>query len=151
MSPWAPLRPCCTVGCRELIRGHGGHCDTHRRQRERERSARRRASDHEVYTHDWQRFRERFFSNLLASHIVPECGAVLPGGPTTTDSECKRDGIPTFDQLELDHAWPLTLDERAAAAQGDRRAVDDPLRCQLLCRTCHSKKTAREQPAGRRW
>jgi len=93
----------------------------------------------------WQRFRRRFVAQLLERGIPPYCGAHLPDGPSTQDSQCQADGIKNPDANIFDHAPPLTEAERAAAVAGDRSAFDDPLRIQLLCARCHNAKSRREQ------
>jgi 5-methylcytosine-specific restriction endonuclease McrA len=77
---------------------------------------------------------------LISAGIAPVCGAIVPGGPTTRDSRCKADGLLTSGSLHFDHEPPLRDDER-----GDRRAVENPRRIQLLCGDCHRAKTQRER------
>lgn len=111
---------------------------------------RRRGSAHDRgYGASWRAFRPQFIGQLVDAGVLPVCGAVLPGGPTTEDSSCKAQGLLTFQSddgtdLHLDHEPPLQPHERQ-----DPRAVMDPLRLQLLCRADHSRKTLREQrPCG---
>lgn len=82
---------------------------------------------------------------LIEAGVSPVCGATLPGGPQTNDSQCQASGLLTFQSadgsdLQQDHEPRLTEAERR-----DPHAVCDPLRIQLLCRSCHSAKTARGQ------
>lgn len=91
------------------------------------------------YDAGWNRFRQVFINKLIALHIVPVCGAALPGGPNGSASRCKAEGLLTGDDLHTDHEPPLTDAERS-----NPRAVCNSLRVQLLCQSCHSAKTARE-------
>jgi hypothetical protein len=100
----------------------------------------------QVYGHAWSVvFRQHFVGLLLQAGLTVKCGAALPDGPKTQDSECQALGRITTRGLELDHAPALTEAERQAAIQGDRRAVDDPFRVQWLCSDCHRKATARRR------
>ncbi|MGE0450855.1 MAG: hypothetical protein AB7Q29_14875 [Vicinamibacterales bacterium] len=75
---------------------------------------------------------------LIRAGIAPVCGAALPDGPQTTHSRCRARGAlvsknPDGTDLHFNHWPPLQPHER-----GDRRAVCDPRRIELLCRTCHN-------------
>lgn len=138
--PTRPASPCLTPRCPGLAtyRGRCAQCNQgHQRQRG---SAHSRG-----YTSYWQNvFRPQFIQMLIAEGIVPVCGAALPGGPRTQDSQCRADGHLTFTSsdgsaLHLDHEPPLTDAERQ-----NRAAVCDPMRVRLLCASCHSGKTQRE-------
>lgn len=93
------------------------------------------------YDHHWQAFRRRYISRLIEQGIVPVCGAHLPDGPLTGDSQCHAQGLLTGENrdgtsLHLDHEPPLLEHERT-----DPRAVCDANRIQLLCDVCHQVKT----------
>jgi hypothetical protein len=79
---------------------------------------------------------------LVEAGVAPVCGAVLPGGPVTTDSRCQALGWTIFSSedgssLHLDHEPALTAEERRQP-----EIVCDPLRIQLLCKIDHAVKTA---------
>jgi hypothetical protein len=134
--PSALLRPCSEPGgCPELV--ESGRCAQHARAAERFRGT----ATSRGYDSHWSKvFRPSFIQHLIAAGIVPVCGAALPGGPRMLDSRCRAQGVLNDRYLHLDHDPPLRDDERA-----DRRKVENPLRCGLLCRSCHSAKTLREQ------
>jgi hypothetical protein len=133
--PSALLRPCPAIGCPELV--VSGRCAQHRGLTERYRGT---AASRGYDAHWSTVFRPWFIQHLIAAGIAPVCGAALPGGPGMADSRCAAQGRLNDRQLHLDHDPPLRDDERR-----DRRAVEDPLRVGLLCRSCHSAKTLREQ------
>jgi hypothetical protein len=140
--PDAPQRPC-SGGCGARV-SHG-KCPSCRRQTERQRgSARDRG-----YTAHWDRVVAAFITRLVDLGIPPVCGASLPGGPNTAQySRCLEQGIQNGERLHTDHEPPLTDEERAAAAAGDRTAFDNPLRLGLLCFDCHREKTRLESARG---
>jgi hypothetical protein len=76
---------------------------------------------------------------LVYQGILPVCGAVLPKGPQTKDSQCRETGRLNASDLHLDHEPPLSDHERS-----DAHAVCDPTRVQLLCFSCHTRKTLRD-------
>ncbi len=133
MSPEAPMRPC-AGGCGALVRK--GRCPACAPDIDRRRGT-AASRGYDVF---WAKFRLAFIASLVALGIVPVCGAALPDGPRTAHSKCKAAGLLTFasadgSSLHLDHEPPLRDEER-----GDRRAVCDPLRIQLLCASCHAQK-----------
>jgi hypothetical protein len=133
--PTAPLRFCLEPGCSNLV--PSGRCGLHQRQA----NQRRGSAASRGYNALWRHFRAHFLHLLIEAHVTPVCGAVLPGGPQTQDSQCKTEGLLTGVGLELDHEPPLTDHERH-----DPRAVCNPLRIQLLCGArCHPAKTRRDQ------
>lgn len=140
--PSAPRRPCPGDGglCGELV--ERGRCDKHALVVEQQRGT----ATERGYDSYWSKvFRPWFRQRLIAADIAPACGAALPGGPSMGDSQCKAEGYLNAINLHLDHDPPLRDDERA-----DRRTVCDELRVGFLCASCHSRKTRREQDAGRR-
>jgi len=125
--PDAPLRPCATPDCRQLV--PRGHCPAHRRVREQTRGT----AHQRGYTAYWhQMFRPRFLGLLVEAGIAPVCGAALPAGPQTRHSRCRAAGLLTGTDLHLHHEPPLAEWERR-----DRSRVCDPCRIQLLCASCH--------------
>jgi len=91
------------------------------------------------YDRIWRNFRRRFIEQLVEHGLVPRCGATLPTGPRTADSACLQAGLYVLDHLHLDHEPPLTKAERDFPD-----IVCDGNRIQLLCRTCHARKTERQ-------
>jgi 5-methylcytosine-specific restriction endonuclease McrA len=139
--PTAALPFCPVAGCSQ--RSHG-LCDQHRSAKRQRADAYRDSRHARGYTSQWVRFREMFFRMLLERHIIPKCGARLDGSPSP-DSHCDQRGRTTLEtttDLHVDHAVPLEPWERS---RPDR--VLDPMRCQLLCGSCHSAKTRRERHA----
>jgi hypothetical protein len=116
-----------------------GHCAAHQAHREQARGSRHQRG----YTSRWVRFRAQFTTLLLAQGIPPVCGAALPTGPSTTDSQCRAAGVWTTEDLQLHHDPPLTVAERA-----HHHLVCDPNRVRFLCASCHSAVTRRQQRGG---
>lgn len=131
--PDAALRPC-SGGCHALVKK--GRCQDCSRKTEQVRgSAWQRG-----YRTNWNRFRTVTFPAMLADiGLLPTCGAALPDGPQTKDSQCKAQGYFNADRLQLDHEPPLRPEERDEDAK-----VCDPKRVQYLCYDCHRRKTKRQ-------
>lgn len=138
--PSSPLHPCSWPGgCPELLPRGRSRCDLHALAAEQQRGS----ATARGYDYHWSSvFRPAFIARLLALGIAPVCGAALPDGPRMLDSQCRADGIENARHLHLDHDPPLRPEERT-----HRRTVEDPRRVGLLCRTCHNRKTQREQRA----
>lgn len=138
----ALLRECSYPNCTALVRS--GRCEVHRRAAD----ARRQPSSVRGYGAPWRRWCRWFDRQLIAHDVTPVCGAALPGGPSMHASQCKAAGILTPGHpgaaLHHDHEPPLAPSERTS-----RRSVCDPRRVGLLCQSCHSAKTRREQAEGR--
>ena len=131
--PMAPLRPC-AGGCGAKVKA--GRCSSCARATEQ----RRGSASARGYTSAWHRFCLWVQGQMVLLGILPVCGAILPGGPVTTDSQCKAAGLLTFrsadgSALHHDHEPPLTEAERRDASK-----VCDPMRLQLLCASCHAAK-----------
>ena len=138
--PSAMLKACPGGGgtCAELVAS--GLCAVHQRAAD----ARRGSAHSRGYTYHWSHVvRPRFFRLLIAADVVPVCGAALPGGPNMRDSQCRADGILNASHLHVDHDPSLREWERQ-----DRRAVENPLRCGLLCESFHNARTAKQMNAG---
>lgn len=125
-------RPCVECGTLTV----STRCPHHARVREQARGS----ASSRGYDAQWRRFRLWFRHQLIRRNIAPVCGAILPGGPVTTDSQCRADGRSTWDDLHLDHEPPLRDEERHNV-----RAVCNPVRVQFLCRRCHAAKTQRQE------
>ena len=135
--PAALLRPCAAVGCPELVAS--GRCARHTLESEQ----RRGTATARGYGVQWRAFCARLYAQLIALDIAPACGARLPGTRETTDSHCTVEGRVNGQRLHVDHIWPLRHDER-----GQTRVVCDAARVQILCHSCHARKTEREQRLG---
>lgn len=141
--PAALLRSCSKHGCPNLC--HGGRCQACEQEHQRTYNRSRGSSSDQGYGAFWKAFRAAFFGMLIEAGIPPACGAVLEGGPKTMDSRCKAAGLYAVlvsedgTSVHVDHEPPLTDAERM-----DPRSVCDPLRVQVLCKSCHSAKTLRE-------
>lgn len=133
--PTAALRPC--PGCRTALVPRG-RCTKCAKTQDRARGT----STERGYGSYWRRFRPQFISILVEAGITPVCGAALPTGPQTQDSQCKAEGRQTMEGLHLDHEPPLTEAERKV-----RAIVCRETRIQILCRACHSAKTSRQLTA----
>ena len=116
--PTAPLRPCATPGCRELVTS--GHCTRHARARDLARGT----AQERGYTRRWaarsQAFRRRF----------PLCG-MRPGGQRPVLSRCFDEGRQT----------PATVVDHVVPHRGDQGLFWDELgNWQALCDGCHGRK-----------
>lgn len=115
--PLAPLKPCATQGCRELVRSPLSRCSVHsreyrdRRHEERVRTDRDYAERHAFYwSTPWRKARKTY----LASYpLCRECGAIGD---------------------MVDHITPIRL--------GGEQL--DPQNFQTLCNVCHARKRQRE-------
>lgn len=125
-----------------------GYCSEHQSFGQTQERARGTATQR-GYGAEWRAFRTWLRHRMRALHIVPVCGATLPGGPVTSDSLCRAQGLlvgsnPAGSDLHFDHEPPLQAHERT-----EQRAICNPLRIQLLCEACHNRKTQRDQQLGR--
>jgi hypothetical protein len=132
--PNAPLRAC---RCGAAVRGR---CPTCTKQQDQVRGTAARRG----YDQHWVRFRPQFIAQLVHAGMLPVCGAALPSGPQTQDSQCQQHGVLTFtsvdgSSLHLDHEPPLEEWERSVVAR-----VCDATRIQLLCARCHASKGERD-------
>lgn len=130
--PDRPLRIC--GGCGAKVSKTCPVCSAKREQARGSAHAR-------GYGVTWRAFMGQFVALLIAAGVPPVCGATLPGGPRTQDSQCRAQGLltginPDGSALHGDHEPPLQEWERRHAS-----IVCNPLRIQLLCRVCHSLKT----------
>ncbi len=141
-----PAPRLCANGCGStVVHGHCPKCY-------KAKDNRRMSSQERGYgTTWWRRFRLRFIGELVAKGITPACGAALPDGPLTADSACKRDDLLTFQStdgssLHVDHQPALRDDEL-----GKPHAMCDLRRVQLLCASCHARKSDPGRGTIPRW
>jgi hypothetical protein len=130
--PAAPERICAGT-CGKTITTRRDKCDKCARTTEQQRGS----ASARGYGSQWARWRLQFIAALVRQGIPPVCGAVMPGGPQTTHSQCQAAGLWTGtsshgESLHLNHEPPLTDDERQKI-----RVVCDPRRIELLCAACH--------------
>jgi 5-methylcytosine-specific restriction protein A len=123
----ALLRPCAAGSCETLV--VSGRCVVHQRPSSHARG----------YTARWTRFRTWYLTKLnglaaLGIGLGAICGGRMPGAPVTTDSRCLAAGVENGRALQLDHLRPVE------AGGG----LYDLANLQVLCATCHSAKTARD-------
>lgn len=120
----------CAGGCGALVAS--GRCPNCRRTVNQARPN----SSQRGYGWTWVNW--PYLEMLIEAGIEPVCGAVLPGGPVTSNSQCKaaaRNTLTSQDgsKLHRNHVPPLEDWEREHPSR-----VMDPNRIELLCRECHS-------------
>ena len=116
--PRSPKKPCRHPGCPELVDGRG-YCPEHTRLYNRNYEKYQRNPEiRKHYGHSWRKVRNHF----IQQH--PLC------------AHCLKNGEATLAQ-EVDHILPLS--------QG---GTHDESNLQSLCKSCHSRKSAKE---GSRW
>jgi 5-methylcytosine-specific restriction protein A len=96
-----------------------GHCDEHRRAQRRAVDRRRPTARQRGYDAAWQRARAAY----LAEHLTCECD----------DPACREPAV------DVDHRDGL-------GPSGPRG--QDPTNLRAMAHACHSRRTARDQPAG---
>jgi len=114
--PSAPPRPCPHPNCGRLVPG-GGPCARHQRGSAADRG----------YSKAWAVYSRTF----LRSH--PWCGDRGYGAPVTHDSRC----------AQLGQLTPATQTDHITPHRGDLNLLWDAANHQALCRSCHSRKTAK--------
>jgi 5-methylcytosine-specific restriction enzyme A len=117
--PWAAPRTCNHPGCRALIKGRGGHCDEHRKQRYAQVDERRGSKASRGYDAAWRRLRLL----KLTKNPVCEC------------DDCRSNGRLTPAAV-VDHIRPI-------AERPDLRLDINNLRS--MAKRCHDKHTASER------
>ena len=115
--PTAALRPCTHPGCGVLV--VGGRCALHERARQHDVDARRESSTKRGYTSRWQKARATF----LREHPLCQC------------EECQEGKLRVRAAITVDHIVPH---------RGDQQLFWDTNNWQSMAKTCHDKKTARE-------
>ena len=109
-------RPCQWRGCPRVVRGDVPYCEEHAKQLAREREAGRPSAARRGYDGNWRKLRAMF----LRRHPLCADPFEIHGG---------RPVVAT----EVDHIQPLS---RGGGHEWEN--------LQALCKSCHSKKTARE-------
>lgn len=121
------MKICAFPGCHRLVTITGKYCELHKKsgnerearfikERESKRVRYAGSSSERGYGYRWKKLRDRF----IAKH--PHC------------VECLKQGIMTL-ATDVDHIVPH---------RGDPALLYDENNLQSLCKSCHSKKTARE-------
>lgn len=112
------MRPCAHPGCPALV--ERGRCPVHRRTvRQHERRY-----EQGSYGRPWSRIRNAYLD------------AAYPWFCAVQGSACTAKGrMMERHEIEVDHRIPH---------RGDTRLRDDPSNLQVLCKGCHSQKTAAE-------
>ena len=116
--PYKAPRPCAQPGCPNLVRGKERYCEAHAAQHQAEYEAGRGSAAQRGYGRRWRKIR------LIYLRRHPLCED--PFNIHAQHSE-------TVPATEVDHKVPLR--------QGGSYRVDN---LQALCKSCHSRKTARE-------
>jgi 5-methylcytosine-specific restriction protein A len=116
-----------------LVRDGGGYCPSHKREVKKQIEERRESSTKRGYGYKWQQARAQF----LRRHPLCEC------------KECQAGAIRLMAATEVDHIIPHKLDD--AIKSGDLEQIAkaqalfwDRKNWQAMSKSCHSKKTARE-------
>jgi 5-methylcytosine-specific restriction protein A len=116
-------KPCVVSGCPELV--EHGRCPQHQRQRDRSADARRPSAARRGYGARWDAARRAY----LAQHPLCEC------------DECRRTGELKASSV-VDHI---------IAHRGDPRLFWDQSNWCAMSKTCHDRKTSRQDGGfGRR-
>jgi 5-methylcytosine-specific restriction protein A len=138
--PSAPLRPCNSPGCTELVpsgpaaRLARGRCPIHARAVQAKRSR------HFTDVHGRNLYKSTRWVHLRSAFLArhPFCGDRNPVAPETNDSACRASGVVaranTVDHIQR-HGGDPTLMFR----------IDN---LQSLCGRCHGRKTAKEVHFG---
>ena len=112
-------KECRRAGCPERTTHASGLCETHRAQQEArhaEQNKQRPSAHRRGYGRRWRKLRARFL------RINPLCG------------KCAEEGL-VVPATEVDHIVPH---------RGDPALMWDWSNLQSLCKSCHSRKTAKE-------
>jgi len=112
--PTKPKKLCAVPGCPRLVPSGQTYCAEHERQRQKRIDSKRESANARGYGNSWRRLRR------LVLNAEPLC------------RECKRNGRIML-ATEVDHIVPR--------ANGGTNDFDN---LQPLCKSCHSRKTARE-------
>jgi len=115
--PLRPKSPCTWPGCRALT--DSGRCEQHRSETRRELDARRGSAHARGYGAKWQKASKAF----LRAHPLCQC------------PECKEGQLQTTLATVVDHVTPH---------RGDMGLFWDSNNWQSMSKTCHDRKTARE-------
>lgn len=127
MAVVALMKLCAYPGCRHPVPITEKYCESHKKvgkdrevrfakEREAKRLRFKGSSNERGYGYRWKKLRDRF----IQKH--PHC------------VECLKNGVITL-ATDVDHIIPH---------RGDPKLLYDENNLQSLCKSCHSKKTARE-------
>jgi len=115
-----PKKPCAKAGCPELVPLQVRFCDKHQKELEQIRAKyldkKRKTAHMRGYDNKWRKFRLGFLYRWLP--YVSHCNMCLEPFKSTSD-------------IHVDHIIPLS--------KGGAKYDEDNL--QMLCHSCHSKKT----------
>ncbi len=117
--PIAAAKPCRHHGCNALVRDGGGYCAEHKREVKQKVEQQRESSTQRGYGYKWQQARVQF----LREHPLCEC------------PECKAGDVRVIVATVVDHITPH---------KGDMKLFWDRKNWQAMSKSCHDKKTARE-------
>jgi len=117
--PIKPPWPCKKQGCPALTNDASGYCLEHKREAQRQQDKERGSANSRGYDRRWGKARKRF----LAEH--PLC------------VECYREGKVVAATV-VDHITPH---------KGNQDLFWDESNWQPLCKSCHDRKTAKENKA----
>ena len=112
--PMAARRPCTWPGCPELV-SDGSRCTKHRRQADRQRGT----AHERGYTSAWTKARDAW----LRSHPLCQC------------PDCDEGRVRLTAATVVDHKIPH---------RGDKGLFWDSANWQSMSKSCHDRKTARE-------
>ena len=116
--PTAPKRPCTFPGCGALIE-HGSRCPRHKREGAKQYDRERGTAYERGYGARWQKASAAF----LRAHPLCQC------------PECQEGKLRVLPSQVTDHI---------VSHRGDMRLFWDRANWQAMSKTCHDKKTARE-------
>ena len=116
--PIAAAKPCRQHGCSALVRD-GGYCIAHKREAKKKVEQQRESSTQRGYGYKWQQARVQF----VREHPLCEC------------PECQAGIVRVTVATVVDHIIPH---------KGDLSLFWDRNNWQAMSKTCHDKKTARE-------
>lgn len=118
LMPMRPPRPCNAHGCSALVTGKERYCEAHRKAEYRRQNKDRPSARAQGYDHRWEKARRRFLSR-------PEHALCVHCGARGRTVEAKV----------VDHVIPH---------KGDMTLFWDTSNWQPLCKSCHDRKTAKE-------
>jgi 5-methylcytosine-specific restriction protein A len=121
--PVSAPRPCPRAGCNRLISGRQRYCSDCQRIYERQKDEHRPNSHQRGYDRQWRKASKDY----LERNPLCEC------------PECKDPN--TGEQIRL---WSAEVVDHIKPHRGDMRKFWDEDNWQAMAKTCHDKKTARE-------
>lgn len=118
--PRRPKKPCKYPGCPELTEGN--YCEAHQKEMGNETRQRDRPYKHLYKTKHWQQLRQQVLNHQ------PLCVACLKAKRIT----------------------PATVVDHIKPHKGDEKLFYDMNNLQPLCKSCHDRKTAKEDGRWKR-